>query len=65
MHILKTLVNQIRRYDEKFFAWLEGKSSSRPKRERQTSEDHNGGTKVSNRRMVPPSNEIQIPDPWD
>ena len=59
---LKQLVSY---YDERFFAWLEGKSSPRPKRERQTSEDHNGGTKVSNRRMVPPSNEIQIPDPWD
>ena len=50
---------------EKIFAWLEGESPPRPKRERKTSEDHNGGTKVSNRRMVPPSNEIQIPDPWD
>jgi hypothetical protein len=52
-------------YDERFFAWLEGKSIARPKRERQASEDHNGGTKVSNGRMVPPSNALQIPDPWD
>jgi len=63
--MLKKILSLVSSYDEKFFAWLEGKSPSRPKRERQTSEDHNGGTKVSNRRMVPPSNEIQIPDPWD
>ena len=59
---LKKLVSE---YDERFFAWLEGKSPPRPQRDQQTSEDHNGGTKVSNRRMVSPSNEIQIPDPWD
>ena len=52
-------------YDKKFFAWLEGKSSSRSERERQAGEDNHGRTEVSNRRMVPPSNEIQIPDPWD
>ena len=52
-------------YDKKFFAWLEGKSSSRSERERQAGEDNYGRTEVSNRRMVPPSNEIQIPDPWD
>ena len=55
----------LKKLDDKFFAWLEGKSPPRSKRQRQTSEDHNGGTEVSNRRMVPPSNEIQIPDPWD
>jgi succinate dehydrogenase flavin-adding protein (antitoxin of CptAB toxin-antitoxin module) len=52
-------------YDRKIFAWLEGKSSPRSKRERQASEDTNAWSKVSDRRMVPPSNEVQIPDPWD
>jgi len=63
--MLKRIRSLVSSYDERFFAWLEGKSPSRPKRERQTSENYNGGTKVSDRRMVPPSNEIQIPDPWD
>ena len=53
------------KYDEKFFAWLEGKSPPRPQRDRQTSEDTNARSKVSDRRMVPPSNAVQIPDPWD
>ena len=52
-------------YDKKFFAWLEGKSSPRSERERQAGKDNHGRTEVSDRRMVPPSNEIQIPDPWD
>jgi len=60
-----SILNWLKKYDEKFFAWLEGKSPPRSKRDRQASENHNGGTKVSDRRMVPPSNEIQIPDPWD
>ena len=63
--MLKKIRSLVSSYDEKFFAWLEGKSPSRPKRDRQASEDYNGGTKVSDRRMVPPSHEIQIPDPWD
>jgi len=63
--MLKKIRSLVSNYDERFFAWLEGTSPPRSKRERKTSEDHNGGTKVSNRRMVPPSNEIQIPDPWD
>jgi hypothetical protein len=63
--MLKKIRSLVLSYDEKFFAWLEGKSSPRPKRERQASEDNHGGTEVSNRRMVPPSNEVQIPDPWD
>ena len=63
--MFKSIKLFFQRYDERFFAWLEGKSPPRPKRERQASEDNHGGTEVSNRRMVPPSNEIQIPDPWD
>ena len=63
--MLKKIRSLVSNYDERFFAWLEGKSPPRPQRERQASEDNHGGTKVSNRRMVPPSNEVQIPDPWD
>ena len=63
--MLKKIRSLVLSYDEKFFAWLEGKSSPRPKRERQASEDTNAWSKVSDRRMVPPSNEVQIPDPWD
>jgi len=63
--MLRRIRSLVSSYDERFFAWLEGKSPPRPERDRQTSEDHNGGTKVSDRRMVPPSNALQIPDPWD
>lgn len=59
------ILRWLQKYDEKFFAWLEGKSSSRSQRQRQASEDNNARSKVSDRRMVPPSHENQIPDPWD
>jgi len=32
--------------------------------DRQASEDYHGGSEVSDGRMVPPSNAVQIPDPW-
>ena len=63
--MLRRIRSLVSSYDERFFAWLEGKSPPRSKRDRQTSEDINARSKVSDRRMVPPSNEIQIPDPWD
>ena len=63
--MLRKLKQLVSYYDERFFAWLEGKSPSRSKRQRQTSEDTNARSKMPDRRMVPPSNEIQIPDPWD
>jgi hypothetical protein len=63
--MLKKIRSLVSNYDKRFFAWLEGESSSRSKRQRQTSEDTNARSQVSDRRMVPPSNEIQIPDPWD
>ena len=59
------ILDWFKKYDEKFFAWLEGKSSTRSKSDRQTSTDNHARTKVSDRRMVSPSNEVQIPDPWD
>jgi len=59
---LKKLVLE---YDKKFFTWLEGKSLTGPKNNRQTSTNNHARTKVSDRRMVSPSNEVQIPDPWD
>ena len=63
--MLKKIRSLVSSYDERFFAWLEGKSPPRPQRDRQTSKDTNARSKVSDRRMVPPSNEVQIPDPWD
>ena len=63
--MLKKIRSLVSSYDERFFAWLEGKSPPRPQRDRQASEDTNARSKMSDRRMVPPSNEVQIPDPWD
>ena len=59
---LKQLVSY---YDEKFFAWLEGKSTSRSRSEQTASRGDHEGSTVSKRGMVPKRNVLQIPDPWD
>ena len=59
---LKKLVSE---YDERFFAWLEGKSTSGSKRERKASGGDHEGTTVSQRGVVPKRNVPQVPDPWD
>ena len=54
------------------YRWLHDKRTSRMEKEstigseceRQAGEDNHGRTEVSDGRMVPPSNEVQIPDPW-
>ncbi len=60
-----SILSILKKYDEKFFAWLEGKGTTRPERNRKTSEDNHERSKVSDRRMVSKRNAIQIPDPWD
>ena len=52
-------------YDERFFAWLEGKSTPRSKREHSPREDHNGRSQVSQRGVGPKRHAPQVPDPWD
>ena len=59
------ILDWFKKYDEKFFAWLEGKSSPGSISKRETSEDNHGRSKMSDRRMVPKRNVLQIPDPWD
>jgi len=44
---------------------VEKKSSTRSKTTTEAGGNPASRSQVSNRRMVPPSNEIQIPDPWD
>ena len=54
------------------YRWLHDKRTSRleeestlgSQRDRQASKDYHGGSEVPNRRMVPSSNAVQIPDPW-
>ena len=54
------------------YRWLHDKRTSRMEEEstfgseceRQAGEDNHGGSEVSDGRMVPPSNALQIPDPW-
>ena len=60
-----SILNWFRKYDEKFFAWLEGKSTSGSKREHTPREDRDGRTQVSQRGMGPKRPTPQIPDPWD
>jgi|SaaInlV_120m_DNA_3_1039746.scaffolds.fasta_scaffold14972_3 hypothetical protein len=63
------MLNRIKKlityYDRKFFAWLEGKGTSRSKRERTPREDRDGRTQVSQRGVGPKRHAPQVPDPWD
>ena len=61
--MLKKILSLVLNYDR--IARVEKKSTLGSECERQAGEDNHGRTEVSDRRMVPPSNEIQIPDPWD
>lgn len=61
--MLKRILSLVLNYDR--ITRVEKKSTLGSERERQTGKDYHGGSEVSDGRMVPPSNEIQIPDPWD
>ena len=63
MSILNKILSLILSYDR--IARVEKKSTLGSECERQTGEDYHGGSEVSDGRMVPPSDEVQIPDPWD
>ena len=63
--MLKKIRSLISNYDERFFAWLEGKGTSGSKRDRKTSGDNHEGTRVPKRSVVPKRNVPQVPDPWD
>ena len=54
-----------KKLDDKFFAWLEGKSTSGSKRERTPREDRDGRSQVSQRGVGPKRPTPQVPDPWD
>jgi len=60
-----SILSWFKKYDAKFFAWLEGESTPRSKRERTPREDRDGRTQVSQRGMGPKRPKVQIPDPWD
>ena len=55
----------LKKLDDKFFAWLEGKSTSGSKRERTPREDRDGRSQVSQRGVGPKRPTPQVPDPWD
>ena len=63
--MLKKIRSLVSSYDEKFFAWLEGKSTSGPERERKPRKDRDGRTQVSQRGVGPKRHAPQVPDPWD
>ena len=50
--MLKKIRSLVSSYDERFFAWLEGKSTSGSKRERTSRKDSDGRTQVSQRGML-------------
>jgi len=59
------ILRWLQKYDERFFAWLEGKSTSRSKREHTPREDRDGRSQVSQRGVGPKRPTPQVPDPWD
>jgi hypothetical protein len=61
--MLKKILSLVLNYDR--ITRVEKESTLGSERECQTGKDYHGGSEVSDGRMVPPSNEIQIPDPWD
>jgi len=63
--MLRRIRSLVSSYDERFFAWLEGKSTPRSKCDHQTSRGDHERTKVSKRGVVPKRNVLEIPDPWD
>jgi len=63
--MFKSIKSILERYDRKIFAWLEGESTPRSKREHPPRKDHNGRTQVSQRGVGPKRHAPQIPDPWD
>ena len=62
--MLKKILSLVFSYDRSSTR-MEKESTLGSERERQTGKDYHGGSEVSDGRMVPPSDEIQIPDPWD
>jgi hypothetical protein len=61
--MLKRILSLVLNYDR--IARVEKEGTRGSECERQASKDYHGGSEVSDGRMVPPSNEVQIPDPWD
>ena len=61
--MLKKILSLVLNYDR--IARVEKESTLRSNGDRQAGEDYHGRSQVSDGRMVPPSDEIQIPDPWD
>ena len=63
--MLRKIRSLVSSYDERFFAWLEGKGTSGSKREHTPREDRDGRTQVSQRGVGPKRHAPQVPDPWD
>ena len=63
--MLRRIRSLVSSYDERIFAWLEGKGTSGSKRATQTREDRDGRTQVSQRGVGPKRHAPQVPDPWD
>jgi hypothetical protein len=63
--MFKSIKLFFQRYDERFFAWLEGKGTTRSERERKASRSDHEGSAVSKRGVVPKRHAPQVPDPWD
>ena len=69
LEVLNRMLRKIRSlvssYDERFFAWLEGKSTTGSKPAGKSLAGSETRTDKSSRSFYSSSNKMEIPDPWD
>tara|TARA_Y100000289_G_scaffold60713_1_gene67983 strand:+ start:155 stop:340 length:186 start_codon:yes stop_codon:yes gene_type:complete len=61
--MLRKILSLVLNYDR--ITRVEKESTPRPETTAEAGGNPASRSQVSNRRMVSPSNEVQIPDPWD
>ncbi|AHB80580.1 hypothetical protein S-MbCM7_166 [Synechococcus phage ACG-2014h] len=63
--MLRKIRSLVSSYDEKIFAWLEGKGTSGSKCEHSSRKDGDRRSQVSQRGVGLKRPTPQVPDPWD
>ena len=63
--MLKKIRLLVSNYDERFFAWLEGKSIKQPLPDRNSGKGTDARSRKSSGSVDTKRPKIQIPDPWD
>lgn len=55
----------VHKYDKRLWEWLEGSGDPRPKSDRSSMDRPKTRSHKSGGSFYAPSNEMEIPDPWD